>query len=128
MGLLDNNDIDFISACLDEIASDVDEPITFKRYIGKIAGDQVMGTSDQYQYNDLDILATVRELTLEEIQVSGGMYEYGDMEFKIRQKELTNKPEYADRIVYGSAAYKPKSIKHIHLGGIIGWTIRAGKV
>ena len=110
------------------MASDVEEAVTYKRYINTTPGDSVAGIPDTDNYETLDISASVRELTLKEIQVSGGVYVMGDMEFKIRQTKLTLAPAYADHLVYDGANYKPKNISHSFLAGIIGWTIRAGKV
>lgn len=125
--MLTSDDLSFVRECLDDVASDVEEAITYKRYVSTTPGDPVMGTADTPVYNDLAITASARELTLEEIQVSGGVYVLGDMEFKIRQTALSSQPAYADRIVYSGSAFKPKSITHSYLGGIIGWTVRAGK-
>lgn len=127
MGLLDSADVDFIRECLDDVASDVEQDITYKRYISTKAGDPVFGTPDTPVYTDTEIAASVRDLTLEEIQVSGGVYVLGDMEFKIRQTALASPPAYADRIIYAGATFKPKSIGHSFLGGVVGWKIRAGK-
>ena len=130
MGLLDSNDVDFIRECLDDIADDVERPIAYKRYTGISAvapADPVMGIPDTYVYSDSDTTATVRDLTLEEIQKSGGVYVLGDVEFKIRQTALAEPPSHSDRIVYAGYTFKPKSIGHSFLGGLIIWNIRAGK-
>jgi len=127
VGLLDSADVDFIRECLDDVSSDVEQDITYKRYSSVTPGDPVFGTPDTPDYVDAEITASLRELTLEEIQVSGGVYVLGDMEFKIRQAALASDPAYADRITYAGATFKPKSISHSFLGGVIGWKIRAGK-
>lgn len=127
MGLLNSADVDFIRECLDDVSGDVEQDITYRRYSSMTPGDPVFGTPDTPVYADAAITATARELTLEEIQVSGGVYVLGDMEFKIRQAALASAPAYADRIIYAGATFKPKSISRSFLGGIIGWTIRAGK-
>lgn len=124
--MLNQDDLGYMRECLDGIAPDVEEPVTYKRYDHTDPGDPVEGTPDTPVYVDSAITAAVRELTLEEIQVSGGAYVLGDMEFKIRQPALSAAPVYADRIVYAGATYKPKSIGHSFLGGVIGWKIRAG--
>jgi len=125
--MLDSDDLDYIRECFDDVAIDAEETITYKRYVSTTSGDPVMGTPDTLVYSDLAITASARELTLEEIQVSGGVYVLGDMQFAIRQTALSLPPAHADRIVYGGDSFKPKSINHSFLGGIVGWTIRAGK-
>lgn len=129
MGLLETDDVDFICECLGDIDTDVEEPITYKRYLSTTAGDPVMGTPGTPNYDDAEITASVRALTLEEIQVSGGVYVLGDVEFDIRLQPtiFETAPAYADRIVYAGDTYKPKRIDPVHLGGLIGWTVKAGK-
>lgn len=124
--MLDSDDLAYMRECLDDVAADMEEAVTYKRYDHTEPGDPILGTPDTPIYVDSATTAVVRELTLEEIQVSGGAYVLGDMEFKIRQTALSVTPAYADRIVYDGATYKPKSIKHSFLGGVIGWTVRAG--
>jgi len=125
--MLGPDDLTYIRECFDEVAPDIEEPITYKRYTGMTAGDPVRGTADTPNYTDLAITASVRELTLEEIQVSGGAYVFGDTEFKIRQTVLAETPAYTDRVIYAGTTYKPKSISRSFLGGVVNWTIRAGK-
>lgn len=125
--MLETDDLAYIQECLDDVAPDTEEAVTYKQYDYTEPGDPVLGTPDTPVYNDLAITATARELTIEEIQVSGGAYVLGDMEFKIRQTALTAAPAYADRIIYDGATYKPKNINHSFLGGVIGWGVRAGK-
>lgn len=125
--MLDSDDLAYIRECMDDVSPDAEEGITYKQYDHTEEGDPVLGTPDTPVYNDLVITAAARELTIEEIQVSGGAYVLGDMEFKIRQTALSAKPAYGDRIIYDGDTYKPKSIKHSFLGGIIGWNVRAGK-
>ncbi len=127
MGLLDSADVDYIRECLGDIASDVEEAITYKRYTGTVAGDPIAGTPDSYNYTNQATTAISRELTLKEVTVSGGAYVLGDMEFKFREAALSSAPDYPDRIVYGGATFKPKSIEHSYLGGLLGWKVIAGK-
>jgi hypothetical protein len=129
MGLLESDDLAYMRECLGDIETDVEEPIVYKRYLSTTAGDPVMGTSDTPVYDDTEITASVRTLTLEEIQVSGGVYVLGDVEFEIRLQEtiFETAPVYVDRIVYAGATYKPKKIDPVQLGGLIGWTVKAGK-
>ncbi len=125
--MLSDADISYIRECMDDVAGDIEEPITYRQYTGTVEGDQVMGTAYSADYNDLSITASVRELSLEEVQASGGTYVLGDIQVKIRQTVLANQPAYADRIKYLGASFKPKSIGHAFLGGTINWVIRAGK-
>jgi hypothetical protein len=125
--LLDSNDVDFVKQCLADISGDVEQPITYRRYVNTTPGNQVMGTTDTPNYDDLSIDASVRDLTLEEVEKSGGAYVLGDVEFKIRHTKLPSKPAYADRLIYDESTFKPKSITHSYLGGVLSWTIRAGK-
>lgn len=125
--MLDTNDLAYIRKCFDDIAPDTEEPITYRRYLSTTPGDQILGTTDTPNYDDLSITATVRDLSLEEVQASAGVYVLGDVEIKIRQTALANQPAYADRIIYSGANYKPKRINGSYLGGVINWTVRAGK-
>ncbi|GEM_PF-2330196 len=125
--MLDSDDLTYIQECLDDVSLDTEEEVTYKRYVSTTPGDPAMGTPDAPVYNDIAITASARELSLEEVKVSGGVYVLGDMQFKLRQTVLVTQPAYTDRIVYSDATYKPKSITHSFLGGVIGWTIRAGK-
>ena len=127
MGLLDSSDLTYIRECLDDVAADVEEAVTYRRYDHTNPGDPILGTPDTPVYVDSAITAAVREVTLEEVQVSGGAYVLGDMEFKFRQTALSSPPTYADRIVYSGAIYKPKSINHSFLGRAIDYTVKAGK-
>ncbi len=127
MGLLDSADVDYIRKCLEDIASDVEESLTYKQYTDTKAGNPVIGTPDTYSYTDRAITAGVHELTLEEVQKSGGAYLLGDMEFSIRQNALAFNPGYPDRIVYAGTTFKPRSINHGYLGELICWKIIAGK-
>lgn len=124
--MLTSDDLTYVRECLDDVATDVEEAVTYKRYDHTEPGDPILGTPDTPVYVDSAITAAARELTIEEVQVSGGAYVLGDMEFKIRQTVLLVIPAYADRVIYDGATYKPKSIKHTFLRGVIGWTVRAG--
>lgn len=126
MGLLSAADVEYIQECQDDIASDIEEDVTYRQYTGLVAGDAVMGTPDTYSYTDLPTTASARELTLEEVQRSGGVYVLGDMEFRFRQTVLAA-AQYNDLIVFAGATFKPKSITHKFLGGRTGWIIRARK-
>ncbi|MHB1418476.1 MAG: hypothetical protein ACYCX4_02650 [Bacillota bacterium] len=127
MGLLSSDDVDYMRTCLNDVAADVEEAITYKQFTSMTAGNPVMGTPDTPNYTSLNVTATARELSLEEIKVSGGVYVLGDMEFKIRSSVVAA-PAYADRIVYSGSTYKPKSINHVYLGGLLSWTVRAEKL
>jgi hypothetical protein len=125
--MLDVDDVAYMRECLDEVAPDTEESITYRQYKGIISGNQAMGNPDRPNYTDLDITAATRDLTLEEVASSGGAYVLGDIEIKIRQTALTNRPSYSDRIVYEQISYKPKSIGKSYLGAIICWKVRAGR-
>lgn len=120
-------DIDTIRADFDDIGPDIETGITYRRYTGITPGDTVLGTPDKATYTDLPINVSIRELTLEEISVSGGAYVLGDIECKIRQTVLENQPDYNDRIVYAGASFRPKSISPVSLGGVLYWKVRAGR-
>lgn len=141
--MLNSDDIEYIHKSLNEIASDIEESIIYRKYINTTTGDHVLGTPDTSNYNDYNITARVRMLTLEEIQVSGGVYVLGDMKFIIRKKDWmqwdiyltgahdpslpTIKPDYPDRIRYNGVTYKPKSYSHMWLGGVLWYKVKAGK-
>jgi hypothetical protein len=126
MALISKKDIEEIKAVLGELATFVEEAIIYRRYVLTEQGNPVEGTPDEFIYeNDPSITsATSRELTLKEVQVSGGTYILGDMEFTIRTVVA---PAYADRIIYNDASWKPKEIKHFWLQEVLWWEIIAGK-
>lgn len=124
MPLLSQKDVNDIKAALAEIAPFTEEPITYRKYDHTEPGDPILGTSPVDVYVDTQTTAGVRELTLEEVQVSGGAYLLGDMEFTIR---IEVPPSYRDRLVYAGTTYKPKSIGKMFLGEVLWWEIRAGK-
>lgn len=124
MALLTQKDIDGIKAAMAELAPFTEEPIIYRTYIGMTPGDPALGTPDTPNYTDTEETAGARELTLEEVTVSGGAYVMGDMEFTTRR---TTEPKYEDRIVYAGTSYKPKEINHIWLGEVLFWEIRAGR-
>jgi hypothetical protein len=126
MALISQKDVEEIKAALGELASFTEESITYRRYMHTEHGDPVVGTPDTFIYEDDSAVtsATVRELTLKEVQVSGGAYVLGDVEFTVR---ATSAPAYADRIVYNGANWKPKEIKHFWLREVLWWEIIAGK-
>lgn len=124
MPLLTQNDIDDIKAAMVELAPFTEEPITYRTFTSMTPGDPVLGTPDTPNYTDTAETAGVRELSLEEVTVSGGAYVMGDMEFTCRRAV---KPAYEDRIAYGGDTWKPKSIRHVYLGEVLWWEVKAGK-
>lgn len=116
---------DKLNKSLDKYWPILAEPITYRTYTSMSEGDPILGTPAEPQYTD-DSTATAiaRELTVEEVHVSGGVYVLGDMEFTVR--DITE-PKYDDRITYGGAAWKPKEINHTWLGEVIFYEIRAGR-
>ena len=124
MALITQKDVNAIKAALEELAPFTEEPITYRKYDHTEPGDPVIGAPAQDVFVDTSTTASVRELTLEEVQVSGGAYLLGDREFTIRM--LAN-PDYRDRIVYAGTSYKPKSIGKMFLGEVLWWEVRAGK-
>ena len=142
--MLDSSDMEYMSECLDDISPEIEEEVTYRRFDHIEPGDSIAGIPDTVVYNEFGIKASVRELTLREVQVSGGVYVLGDMQFFVRNRDwmqvdvnatggydpsiTTPKPDYQDLIVYCGSQYKPKNIGHSYLGSIIGWTVRASKV
>lgn len=124
MPLVTQKDIDDIKAAMVELAPFTEEPITYRTYTGMTPGDPALGTPDTPNYTDSSITAIARELTVEEVQVSGGVYILGDMEFTIR---TATEPKYGDRISYKGATWKPKEINHTWLGEVLFWEVRAGR-
>lgn len=124
MPLITQKDIDDIKAAMAELAPFTEEPVTYRTYTGITPGDPVLGTPDTPVYHDTSETAMARDLTVEEVAVSGGLYILGDMEFSIRR---ATKPTYQDRIVYGGATWKPKSIRSVFLGEVLWWEVRAGR-
>ena len=124
MALITQKDVDDIKGTLAELAPFTEEPITYRTFTEMIPGDPVLGTPDTPGYADTAETAGVRELSLEEVQVSGGAYVLGDVEFTVRRQ---TKPKYEDRIAYGGSSYKPKSIGKLFLGEVLWWEIKAGK-
>jgi hypothetical protein len=126
MALLTQKDIDGIKEALNDLAPFIEEPIVYRRYDHTEAGDPTLGTSDRFIFTDDPSVfsAIVNELTLKEVQVSGGVYLLGDLEFIIRR---TAQPAYEDRIVYGGNTWKPVEIKHLWLKEVLWWEIVARK-
>lgn len=124
MPLITQKDVDDIKAAMVELAPFTEEAIIYRTYTGTTPGDPVHGTPDTPNYTDTEETSMVRELTVEEVQVSGGAYVLGDMEFIIRREV---QPEYEDRIVYGGLTWKPKSIDKTYLGEALWWEVKAGR-
>lgn len=124
MPLLTQKDIDDLKAAMAELAPFTEEPIVYKKYTGMTPGDPLVGTPATPIYTLADSTAMVRDLTVEEIAVSGGKYILGDMEFSIR---TATQPAYDDRIVYNGLIWKPKKINPVYLGEALWWEIKAGK-
>lgn len=125
MSLLTQKDIDDIKAAMAELAPFTEEPITYRTYTGTTEGDPVLGTPDTPNYTDTPETAGTRDLSLEEVVVSGGVYVMGDMEFTCRRAV---KPAYEDRIVYDGFTWKPKDIDKLYLGEVLWWVVVARKV
>lgn len=124
MVLITDKDVADIKAALEDIAPYVEEPITYRRRTGIMPGDPAHGEPDTPQYDNQARAAVVRKLTLEEITISGGAYELGDLEFTIR---MDQEPAYEDRIVYNGRTFRPKSIGKLYLKEVLWWDVRAGK-
>jgi hypothetical protein len=124
MPLITQKDVDDIKTAMAELAPFTEEPITYRTYTSTTPGDPVLGTPDTPNYTDTAETAGARDLTVEEVAVSGGVYVMGDMEFTTRR---TTKPEYADRIVYQGDTFRPKDIDKTFLGEVLWWEVRAGK-
>jgi hypothetical protein len=122
--LIRDKDILDINNALAEIAPYTEEDITYQAYNSTTPGNPVAGTAATNNYNPEAISAGIRELTLEEIVVSGGAYETGDVEFSIRR---ATKPDYLDRIDYDGGRYRPKKITIPPLKGVCLWTVVARK-
>lgn len=124
--LIDQTDIDDINADLADVAEFTEEPITYKQYTGITKGDQVEGTADTPDYvpDPTVPTAAVRDLTVEEIAVSGGRYEMGDLMIKVRR---ALKPDYKDRIECRGSEWEPKRISPPPLKGVLLWTVIARK-
>ena len=124
MALITPKDIADIKAALVELAPVTEEPITYKRFDHMADGDPVMGTPSAPVYVDSATTAGIRELSVEEVAVSGGAYILGDIEFSVRMEQP---PSYQDRLVYNALTWKPKSINKVFLSEVLWWEIRAGK-
>lgn len=143
MPIITDRDIADIKGALAELAPYIEEPAIYRRYLGLTEGNPVLGIPAQPNYESVAIALQARELTLEDVMVSGGAYVMGDVEFTIRKDQAPGQlwdqnltgaigedsllPDHPDRIVWNSAAYRPKSIKHLWLGGVLWWEIRAGR-
>lgn len=124
MPLITQKDVDDIKAAMAELAPFTEEPIIYRTYTGTTPGDPVLGTPDTPNYTDTEETAGARDLTVEEVAVSGGVYVLGDMEFTCRR---VAEPKYDDRIVYNGSTWKPKDIDKTFLGEVLWWEVRAGK-
>lgn len=143
MPVITDRDIADIKAVLSEVAPYIEEPATYRRYLGLTEGNPVLGIPAQPSYESLAITLQARELSLEEVMVSGGTYVMGDVEFTVRKDQAPGQlwdqnltgaieetallPDHPDRIVWNNAAYRPKSIRHMWLGEVLWWEIRAGR-
>lgn len=124
--LITEQDIQDLKNDLIDLADVVEEPIVYQMYIGMTAGNQVKGQAAQPNYSpDPNVTsAMIERLTLEQVQVSGGAYELGDVQFTIRR---TTKPSYDDRIDYDGARYRPKDMDRLYLKETIWWEILGRK-
>lgn len=123
--MLNAADIAAIQRDLAALASDAEQAITYRTYTGTTGGDPVMGIPAQDAYTDEVATATVRELTVEEVQLSAGAYSIGDLEFGVRRNTATNR----DLIVYGGSTWRPLEIRRVMLGGqVLRWQLRCKRV
>lgn len=118
--MLTSSDVDYIRQTLADIAPDVEQAITYRRYDHTEPGDPVLGIPPQDVYVDESVTAAVRELTVEEIQVSAGAFTFGDLEFVVRRETA----DARDRIVYQGQTWIPVELRRIYLGDILGWKMR----
>lgn len=118
--MLTSSDVDYIRQALVDIAPDVEQAITYRRYDHTEPGDPVLGIPPQDVYVDESVTAAVRELTVEEIQVSAGAFTFGDLEFVVRRETA----DARDRIVYQGQTWIPVELRRIYLGDILGWKMR----
>jgi len=119
--VLDPRDLATIAEDLAVLAADAEVPITYRRYIGTTPGDPSLGLPPQDQYEDEATTATVRELTVEEVQAAGGTYSLGDVEIGARRPVV----DARDRIVYNGLTWRPVEIRPVRLGGqVLRWLLR----
>jgi hypothetical protein len=113
-----------IQADLAGLAADVERPITYKAYRETTPGDPALGIKAVDHFDDLSITATVRELTIEEVQTSNGVYTLGDLEFGVRRPTMDPR----DLVVYGGATWRITEPKQATLAGVvIKWILRCTK-
>jgi hypothetical protein len=106
------------------LAGDVERPITYRVYRDTTPGDPALGIKAVDHFDDLTITATVRELTVEEVQTSNGVYTLGDLEFGVRRQTMGPR----DLIVYGGATWKITEPKRSQLAGVVlKWMLRCTK-
>jgi len=122
MALITDKDIADIKAALVELAPYTEEPVVYKQYDHMDDGDPVMGTPDTPVYISDDKTAMIRNLTVEEVSNSVGVYLFGDMEFSVR---MDDEPKFKDLIHYQGANWNPKTINKVFLGEVLWWEIRA---
>ena len=119
--MLDARDIAWMQEALAEASAAVEQPITYRRYSHTDPGDPALGIPPQDVYVDESATAAVRELTLQEVQVSAGAYQVGDTEFVVRRAAA----DARDRILYDGAEWVPVELRRMYLGTTLGFKIVA---
>lgn len=119
--MLSAKDLQAIQTDLSSIAGDAEQSITYRRYIGSAGGDPVLGIPPTDQTTDEATSAEVRELTIEEIQISAGVYKVGDLEFGVRRSAV----DARDSVIYQGITWAPVEIRQVALGGtVFKWRLR----
>jgi hypothetical protein len=121
--MLTSDDFAFMQEALAEIAPATEQTIIYRHYDHTEPGDEALGIPPQDVYIDEETTAAVRELTVEEIQVSAGAFTIGDLEFTVRRESV----DARDRIVYNGMTWKPVELRRMYLGGTLGWKLRCRK-
>ncbi len=124
--MIKDRDIAAINNALESMAPYTEVSIVYQVYQDTTPGNKPAGQAptDNYTPDATVTSAMYRELTLEEVQLSGGVYERGDVEFSVRR---STKPSYKDRVDYDGARWKPKEIGRPPLNGVNLWGIVARK-
>lgn len=123
--MLNADDLAAMQADLADLAGDAEQSITYRRYTGTSGGDAALGLPATDTYADETTTATVQPITAEVVQLSGGAYRLGDLEFGMRR--TTAAPQ--DRIVYDGATWEPVEMRPVILGGVtLRWRMVCRKV
>ncbi len=107
----------FFSNAMEEVVGTFEEAVTVKRFVSVSGGNDAGGVAATVTYANIQSMANITEVTVQEIAFSNGFYSTGDLHAEFRLQVLGEESyagdgqsagRRADQVIYRGRIYKIK--------------------